>query len=152
MSRKTWNEQLNNKKPSEIIKLTPEEAVKHGFATLLIANPLEYDAVMKTIPQGRLVTADRINAYLAKKHNAGSACPLCGGIFINLVAKASEERKGESETPYWRTLRKGGELNEKFPGGLDGHKVFLEMEGHKVIQKGKRYFVTDYESKLFDLK
>jgi alkylated DNA nucleotide flippase Atl1 len=75
---------------------------------------------------------------------------LTAGIFINIVAKASEERDSD-ETPYWRTLKKDGELNEKYPGGIDAQKARLEMEGHTVIQKGKRYFVKDYESKLAEL-
>jgi hypothetical protein len=50
------------------------------------------------------------------------------------------------------TLKVKGELNEKYPGGIDGQKLLLEMEGHTVIQKGKRYFVDGYEEKLFDLK
>lgn len=44
-------------------------------------------------------------------------------------------------TPYWRTLKKD-ELNEKFPGGLEYHKLLLEAEGHEVLNKGKRYYVT----------
>ena len=29
--------------------------------------------------------------------------------------------------------------------------MLLEAEGHIVIQKGKRWFVSDYESNLFEL-
>jgi hypothetical protein len=43
-------------------------------------------------------------------------------------------------------------INEKYPNGIDGQKILLEMEGHTVTRKGKRYFVTDYADKLFDLK
>jgi alkylated DNA nucleotide flippase Atl1 len=56
------------------------------------------------------------------------------------------------ETPYWRTLKKDGELNEKYPGGIDAQKLQLEMEGHAIIQKGKRYFVKDYKDKFYDCK
>jgi hypothetical protein len=48
-------------------------------------------------------------------------------------------------------LKKDGELNEKYPEGIDGQKLRLEMEGHKIIQKGKRYFVKDYKDKLFEI-
>ncbi len=70
---------------------------------------------------------------------------------MNIAAKASVER-GVDETPYWRTLKKDGELNEKFPEGIEGHKTLLEMEGHTILQKGKRYFVMDFEDKRFELK
>jgi alkylated DNA nucleotide flippase Atl1 len=57
---------------------------------------------------------------------------------------------GLEETPYWRTLKKGGELSEKYPGGLAGHSHKLEAEGHTLTQRGKRLFVQDYEKKLFN--
>ena len=77
------------------------------------------------------------------------------GIFINVVANASKERELEGDkdlVPYWRTLKKDGELNEKYPDGIDGQKLLLELEGHEVIKKGKRYFVKDYQDKLYKIK
>ena len=47
--------------------------------------------------------------------------------------------------PY---LKSKGELNEKFPGGIKAHKQKLEEEGHKVVQKGKRFFVFEFEKRL----
>lgn len=52
-------------------------------------------------------------------------------------------------TPYWRTLKQGGVLNEKYPGGIEGQVKKLEEEGHIVIPKGKKNFmVADYEKSL----
>jgi len=68
------------------------------------------------------------------------------------IIQASIERGGVDETPWWRTLKRDGELNEKYPEGGDGQKLRLEMEGHTVIQKGKRWFVKDYEQNLFVLQ
>jgi len=42
-------------------------------------------------------------------------------------------------------------LNEKYPGGIESHKELLEKEGHKVIQKGKKYIVVDYDKSLMKL-
>jgi nickel-dependent lactate racemase len=92
-----------------------------------------------------------LRAHLAKQHNADFTCPLTCGIFVNVAAHASEERGGDDITPWWRTLKKDGELNEKYPEGIDNQKLRLEMEGHTVIQKGKRYFVKDYKDKLFEM-
>lgn len=50
--------------------------------------------------------------------------------------------------PHWRTLKADGFLNEKFPGGAESHKALLENEGFTVGQKGKRYFVENYQSYL----
>ena len=151
MAKKTYNEKLNDSKNMPLVEeVTPEAAVRFGGPRMLLAPPLAYDELMKRVPQGRLTTVDRIRKYLSIKHNADFTCPLTAGIFVNIAANASAERKGENETPYWRTLRSGGELNEKYPEGIDGHRLRLEMEGHTVIQKGKRYFVAGYEDKLYD--
>ena len=77
-----------------------------------------------------------------------------------LYAKRATELKkinqrSEDETPYWRTLKANGELNAKYPGGIEAQKEKLEAEGHTIIQKGRtniKYFVKDYESVLFDLR
>ena len=152
MAKKSWNQKLNDGKEPEIQEVPIEAAAKYGGTRMLIAPPLAYDTIMKTVPAGKLVTTERIRKYLAIKHNADYTCPLCTGIFVNIVANASAERNGINETPYWRTIKKDGELCEKYPGGLDGHKALLENEGHTVVQKGKRFFVKDYESKLFDIE
>jgi len=148
--RKTWNEKLNDSKNMPLVEVvTPECAARFGGQKMLLAPPLAYDAIMKRVPPNMLITTDKIREYLAHKHNADFTCPLTCGIFVNIAANASAERSGQNETPYWRTLKKDGELCEKFPGGLDGHKVLLEIEGHTVVRRGKRYFVADYVNKLW---
>ena len=150
MARKSYNEKLN--RPGNLPKVEkftdPRFVERYKADSMVIAAPLEYDALMKKVSAGKLTTIDRMMAQLAKKHGAGCACPMTAGIFVNLSAHASEERGGKNETPWWRTLKKGGVLNEKFPGGIEGQKTRLEAEGHTIIQKGKRYFVEAYEEKL----
>ena len=41
-------------------------------------------------------------------------------------------------TPYWRTLKANGELNEKYPNGIEAQKEKLEAEGHTIVQKGRK--------------
>jgi hypothetical protein len=38
-------------------------------------------------------------------------------------------------------LKTGGELNAKYPGGIANLRRLLEGEGHRVVQRGKRFFV-----------
>ena len=141
MAKKTFNEKLASS--GDLPKVE-----KLDTKTMVIAAPVEYDQLMKKVPRGKLTTIDRMMAYMAKKHNADCACPMTAGIFVNIAAHASEERAGKKETPWWRTLKKDGQLNEKFPDGIDGQKTRLEAEGHTVIQKGKRYLVENYEKKV----
>ncbi|MCL2280844.1 MGMT family protein, partial [Candidatus Saccharibacteria bacterium] len=75
---------------------------------------------------------------------------LTAGIFTNIVANANEERDGKNPTAWWRTLKADGELNPKYPNFPDMQKQLLEQEGHTIIQKGKRYFVADFEKKLYN--
>ena len=78
---------------------------------------------------------------------------ITAGIFVSIVAWASYQR-AEDKTPYWRTLKANGELNAKYPGGVEAQKEMLEKEGHTVIQKGRtniKYYVKDYEKALFTL-
>lgn len=153
MAKKSFNEKLyDSKDMPKIIEVTdPKAVMRFGGTKMLIAPPLAYDEIMKKVPHGRLLTADYIRNYLAKKHNANYTCPLTAGIFMNIVAKASVERATD-ETPYWRILKKDGQLNEKYPYGIDGQKLLLEKEGHEIIQKGKKYFVKDYADKLIELE
>jgi len=51
-------------------------------------------------------------------------------------------------TPYWRTLKAGGELNPKFPGGLAVLRSRLQAEGHTVVARGQRLFVAEYTKRL----
>ncbi|MCL2462225.1 MAG: MGMT family protein [Defluviitaleaceae bacterium] len=154
MPKKTWNEKLassNGLPKIKNISDQPQAAARYGGENMLIAPPGEYDEIMKAVPYGRVTTSAEIRRFLAKKHGADFTCPLTAGIFINVAAHASEERGGGDETPYWRTLKNNGELNEKYPGGLEEQKARLEAEGQEVARKGKRYFVRDYEKKLFSL-
>ena len=94
-----------------------------------------------------------IRARLAKANNADFTDPITAGIFVSIAAWASHQRR-EDKTPYWRTLKANGELNAKYPGGIEAQKAKLEAEGHVILQKGRkniRYVVKDYESALFDL-
>ena len=158
MARKSFNEKLNNTKDLPKIQfIGPDDkmAKRFGCGNMLIAAPIEYDEVMKKIPQGKLITTDEIRAYLAKRYKADFTCQLTAGIFINIAANASQERENSGSreiTPYWRTLKKGGELNEKYPGGIDHQKYILETEGHEIIKRGARYYIKDYEKALHQLE
>jgi hypothetical protein len=56
-------------------------------------------------------------------------------------------------TPYWRTLKVGGVLNEKYPGGVEAQAAHLKAEGHTIEPaKGKKPpRVKDYEKVLVEV-
>ena len=117
----------------------------------LSSPPLEVDALMKKVRRGKLTTIAAIQKAIAKRHKTTTACPITTGIFAWIAAHAADEAEqgGRSRiTPYWRTLKAGGEINQKYPGGIKNLRARLAAEGHRVVKKGKRYFVADYEQRV----
>jgi len=153
--RKSWCEKLKDSKGlPRVEKVTGKMSKRWGTGTFVIPAPMEVDEMMRRVPEGKLVTINGIRVALAKKHKADFGCPITTGIFARIAAGAAEEQKqagAKAITPYWRTLKVGGVINEKYPGGADGQKKLLEKEGHKVVQKGKKYVVVDYEKSLIAL-
>lgn len=154
--KKDFNAMLNDSKDMPKIQvITDKKSIeKYGGDKMYFAPPIDYDKVMKTVPYGKLTTVGEIREYFAELNGADFTEPITAGIFVSIAAWASHQRT-HNETPYWRTLKAGGELNPKYPGGVEAQKEKLESEGHTVLKKGRtniRYYVKDYESFLEDLK
>jgi len=152
-TKKSWREKLADSKGlPKVGQVTGKMAKRWGRGTMVIPAPLEVDALMKQVPRGRLVTINELRAALATKHKASFACPMTTGIFAWIAAHAAAEAAGDGAkriTPYWRTLKNGGELNPKYPGGIAHAAKRLRAEGHRVVRKGRRRWVAAYEKALF---
>ncbi len=152
---KSWQEKLADSKDlPRVEKITAKQSKRWGVGTIVIPAPKEVDEIMRKVPMGKLITINQIRAMLAQKHNATIGCPITTGLFACIAARAAEEAKEEGKkdtTAYWRTLKAGGVINEKYPGGAEAQKKLLEKEGHKVIPKGKKYVVVDFEKYLVNL-
>lgn len=146
----SWVEKLHDSKGlPKVEDITEKMSRRLGTGTVVIPAPLEVDALMRRVPEGKLVTVNGLREALAKKHNSTIGCPMTTGIFAWVAAHAAEEQRQngvEDVTPYWRALKADGVLNPKYPGGVEGLKKLLEAEGHKVVQKGKMHVVADYGS------
>lgn len=151
----TWVEKLNDSKGlPKVEQITDKMSKRWGTGTVVIPAPIEVDEIMRKVPAGKLTTINEIRAALAKKHKATIGCPMTTGIFAWVAAHAAEEleQSGEKDiTPYWRTLKTGGVLNKKYPGGVEAQKLHLEREGHTVVKKGKKYTVLNYEKLLIQI-
>ncbi len=153
---KSWTQKLLRDNPPSgklprIVSLDEKKQKFFKAKNLLIPAPMEVDELMRRVPKGKLTTINEIRAKLAKRHKADSCCPITTGIFAWIASHAAEEQKDAGKkrvTPYWRTLKNGGELNPKYPGGIKSQTQILRNEGHKIITKGKRSFVEDYEKRL----
>lgn len=154
-NKKDFNAMLcDGKDMPKIVEITDEKSIeKYGGRRMYFAPPIDYDAVMRRVPEGMVITVGDIRAYFAKRNDADFTDPITAGIFCSIAAWASFQRT-DDKTPYWRTLKANGELNPKYPLGVEEQKRLLENEGHTVIQKGRtniRYYVKDYEQYLYRL-
>ncbi len=154
--KKSWQEKLaDDKDLPKVEKITGKMSTRWGRGTVVIPAPREVDAAMRKVRRGRLTTIDQIREVLAEKHGATIACPMTTGIFAWIAAHAADEAESAGRkriTPYWRTLKAGGQLNPKYPGGEENVVARLEAEGHKIVKKGKRYLVEDFERSLIKVK
>ena len=154
-ARKSWREKLADSKDLPRVEKIPEGMVRMwGAGTLVIPAPKEVDRLMRKVPRGKVATINTLRESLARRHKATIGCPITVGIFARIAAGAAAEEAAEGKkeiTPYWRILKSGGEINAKYPGGLEGQKRRLEAEGHRVGTKGKKFFVENFERALVDL-
>lgn len=151
--KKSWREKLaDDKDLPKVCKAGGKLSKRWGTGTFVIPAPREVDALMKQVPRGRVATISELRSALARKHHVNFACPITTGIFSWIAAHAAAEAEAQGIkriTPYWRTLKSGGEINPKYPGGTMRIARRLRAEGHKIISKGRRRLVADYEKKLF---
>ena len=152
--KKSWREKLADDKGfPKTAEIDCNMSKRWGEGTFVIPAPLEVDAAMRMIARGKLTTIDSLRSALAKKHGTTIACPITTGIFAWIAAHAADEAEAQGRrriTPYWRTLKTGGELNPKYPGGVANLRRRLAAEGHQVVQRGNRFFVADYQQALIE--
>jgi alkylated DNA nucleotide flippase Atl1 len=151
--RKSWREKLaDDKGLPKVGPVTGRMTTQWGTGVMVIPAPREVDEVMRRVPRGKLTTINEIRAALSRRHGADFGCPITTGIFAWIAAHAAAEAAAEGRkriTPCWRTLKTGGELNAKYPGGVPALQKILRAEGHRILRKGKRFLVADFERSLF---
>lgn len=154
-NKKDFNAMLNDSKDMPKIQIiTDQRSIeKYGGERMYFAPPIAYDKIMRTVPYGKLITVSMIREHFASQNGADFTDPITAGIFVSIAAWASFQRTND-ETPYWRTLKANGELNPKYPGGIEAQKIKLESEGHTIITRGRtniKYYVKDFEKSLHQL-
>src|SRR5687768_15003930 len=112
-ARKTWAEKLSDHKGlPEIARIEGKLSTRWGTGTFVVPAPLEVKELMDKVPKGKVTSINELRAALARKHGTTIACPITTGIFAWIAANAAEEAAeagAKRITPYWRTLKMGGE-------------------------------------------
>ncbi|MEC8473353.1 MAG: hypothetical protein VXZ38_01765, partial [Planctomycetota bacterium] len=125
-------------------EITPATRPRWRQGRFVAPAPIDVDELMRKVRKGQVATIDHLRAQLAKKHEVDIAGPFTNGIFAWIAAHAADELETQGKkriTPYWRVLKKGYELNPKYPGGIENLQRRSEAEGHEVTQRGKRFFL-----------
>ena len=70
----TWREKMGETaRKQNLPRVEPSEgkmSEKFGTGTFVIPSPVEVDALMKSVPAGKLISINQIRAYMADKYHA----------------------------------------------------------------------------------
>lgn len=154
--RKTALEHLQGGREPHIVHMIPPGAPGYREAqggAMVVSSPREVDELVRRLKPGELMTLDELRAAIARRHEVSVACPVSTAIFLNMCARACEERRemGVAEadlTPWWRVLKKGGFLNPKYPGGTGYQSELLAAEGVRVSPLRRQPAVFDFAERL----
>jgi hypothetical protein len=148
-SKTKWRSKLEKPQEPAVFEMDGKNAQRYGSGKMVIPTPMMVDEVIRGVRKGKLITTGELRKILAEKMGADVTCPLCTGIFVRISAETAEEDRAAGKarvTPYWRVVTDKGELNEKFPGGAAAAAKKLRQEGHRVVGKGKRMVVAEFEA------
>ena len=139
-SRTPWAAKLHPACQPQIV------ASRRGL--MFVPTPLLVAAELRRVPRGRLITPALLRERLARRAGVDLTCPMTTGIFLNIVAGATEEAIAEGRrpvAPYWRVVDDAGRLPPKFPPGRERQAEHLRSEGHPISRDGR---VRDVASSL----
>ena len=72
--KETWRQKLVSTTEKQdlprVVEVNEKMSKKWGEGTCVIPSPLEVDATMKSVPEGRLITINQIREVMANKYNA----------------------------------------------------------------------------------
>jgi len=71
--KETWRQKLVSTTEKQdlprVVEVNEKMSKKWGEGTCVIPSPLEVDATMKSVPEGRLITINQIREVMANKYN-----------------------------------------------------------------------------------
>jgi hypothetical protein len=72
--KETWRQKLVSTTEKQglpkVVEVNEKMSQRWGEGTVVIPSPLEVDATMKSVPEGRLITINQIREIMAKRYNA----------------------------------------------------------------------------------
>ncbi len=72
--KETWKQKLVSTTEKQglprVVEIDEKMSKRWGEGTAVIPSPLEVDALMKSVPRGKLLTINQIRAHMAEKYHA----------------------------------------------------------------------------------
>ena len=73
--KETWRQKLVSTTQKQnlprVVEVNEKMSQRWGTGTVVIPSPVEVDALMKSVPRGKLITINQIREYMADKYHAG---------------------------------------------------------------------------------
>ena len=110
---------------------------------MLLPSPATVEALIRKIPEHKLLTTDLLRKELAGQFNVQGTCPVTTKKALQAIAN-----RANNSVPYWRVIKQNGELNAIFPGGVVGQTIRLQQEGFTIDTSGKAPKVKHFKASL----
>jgi hypothetical protein len=114
-----------------------------GAGKMLIPCSATVAAQIRRIPECQLMSKELLQEKLAEQFNVQVTCPFATKKALQAIAQDTSQ-----PAPYWRVIKKNGELFSYFPGGAEGHADCLRREGFTIDTTGKVLKVQHFRAYL----
>jgi hypothetical protein len=118
-----------------------------GAGNMLIPCPATVAAQIRRIPEHQLMSKEILQKKLAEQFKVQVTCPFATKKALQAIAQDTSQA-----APYWRVIKKNGELFSYFPGGIQGHADCLRQEGFTIDTTGKVPKVQYFRECLVDFE
>lgn len=107
----------------EIVLISSEREKFFGCAgRMLLPSPGTVAAVVNEIPKGKVATLDLLRSELAHRAGVEAVCPFQTKQALRAIASQP------NAVPFWRLVRKNGEMLKYLPEGAASQAARLEEE------------------------
>jgi alkylated DNA nucleotide flippase Atl1 len=114
-----------------------------GAGKMLLPSPGTVAALIKKIPEHKLITTALLCKELTEQFKVRGTCPVTTQKALQEIARDSV-----LDCPYWRVVNASGGLIARFPGGTKGQAALLRKEGFAIDTKQKVPKVKGFSESL----
>jgi alkylated DNA nucleotide flippase Atl1 len=129
----------------DLIVDIPKERIKFfgRGGKMLLPCPATVAALIKRIPERKLITTNLLCLELTHQFKVQGTCPVTARKALVAIAHDPSEK-----IAYWRVINANGGLFARFPGGVESQAAQLGKEGFAVDRKGKVPKVENFKESL----